>query len=74
MAALFINTVSKTKQYLFSVLLITLVALACYFLSPYMGYRVVAFILLITFSLLAMFFDILPVLLAAVLSALVRYK
>ncbi len=71
MAALFINTVSKTKQYLFGVLLITLVAVACYFLSPYIGYRVVAFILLISVSLLAMFFDILPVLLAAVLSALV---
>ena len=71
MPALFINSISKPKQYLFSIVLIGLVSLACYFLSSLIGYRVVAFILLITVSLLAMFFDILPVLVAAILSALV---
>jgi two-component system sensor histidine kinase KdpD len=71
MAALFINTVSKPKQYLFSILLIAVVAAACYFfLSAITGYRVVAFILLLTVSLLAMLFDILPVLVAAAVSAL----
>ena len=71
MAALFINTVSRSKQYLFSVFLIAAVSAICYFfLSAIMGYRAVAFILLLTVSLLAMFFDILPVLVAAVLSAL----
>ena len=40
-------------------------------LSHFIGYRVVAFVLLVTVSLLAMFLDIFPVLLAALLSALI---
>ena len=36
-----------------------------------MGYKTVAFLLLVTVSLIAMFFDILPVLLSALLSALI---
>ncbi|MBK7435001.1 MAG: DUF4118 domain-containing protein [Chitinophagaceae bacterium] len=71
MPGLFINTISKPKQYFFSILLITLVSFTSYLLSPLMGYRVVAFILLLTVSMLAMFFDILPVLISAVISALV---
>lgn len=71
MNKLLINKLSKPQQYLFSFLLIAIVAAACYGLSPYIGYRVIAFILLLTVSLIAMFFDILPVLFAAVLSALV---
>lgn len=63
--------IKKPRQYLFSVSLILLVSAGCYFLSPLVGYKVIAFVLLITVSLLAMFFDILPVLAAAVLSALI---
>lgn len=62
---------SPKKQYIVSVLSILLVASGCYFLSDLVGYRVVAFILLVTVSLIAMFFDIIPVLVAAILSALV---
>jgi two-component system sensor histidine kinase KdpD len=40
------------------------------FLLEFVGYRVVAFMLLVTVSILAMFLDIVPVLLAALLSAL----
>src|SRR5262249_2876295 len=58
-----------SKQYTFSIAFTLLVAVACYLLSDFIGYRVVAFILLVTVSLLAMVFEILPVLLAAVLSA-----
>ena len=47
------------------------VAALGYFLQGFIGYRVVAFMLLVTVSILAMFFDIVPVLLAAVLSALI---
>lgn len=47
-----------------------LVAVCCYLLSGIIGYRVVAMILLVAVSLNAMFFDIRPVMLAAVLSAL----
>jgi two-component system sensor histidine kinase KdpD len=71
MTDLFINTISKTKQYLFSVLLVCITAAICQTFSGYVGYRVVAFILLVSVSLIAMFFDIFPVLLAAVLSALI---
>ncbi len=49
---------------------VLLVAIVCYFLSNFIGYRVVALILLVTVSLIAMFFDIKPVLGAAILSAL----
>ena len=57
-------------QLLYSILSVGIVSVACHFLSEYMGYRVVAFVLLITVSLIAMFFDILPVLLTAILTAL----
>lgn len=70
MAKFNINGLSKRHQYLFSVLAIVIVAITCYGFSAIIGYRVVAYLLLITVSLLAMVFDILPVLLAAVLSAL----
>jgi len=69
MGALVINRLSKPKQYGYTVLLVFITAVGCYFFSPVAGYRVVAFILLLLVSLLAMFFDILPVLLAAGLSA-----
>ncbi|MCW3124033.1 MAG: histidine kinase [Flavipsychrobacter sp.] len=71
MANLFINRVSKRNQYLLSTLLICCISILCYGLSTYIGYRVIAFILLITVSLIAMVFDILPVLFAALLTALI---
>jgi two-component system sensor histidine kinase KdpD len=58
-------------QYLLSVLGVGLVSFVCYAFSAFIEYRVTAYILLITVSLVAVLFDILPVLLAAVLSALV---
>src|ERR1035437_241647 len=62
---------NKAVQFITSILLVCFVSALCYMLSPFIGYRVVAFILLVTVSLVAMFFDILPVLLAALLSALI---
>ncbi len=64
------GTAKKRNQYLLSIVIIGVVASACYPFSSLIGYRVVAFLLLITVSFLAMLFDILPVLVAAVLSAL----
>lgn len=58
-------------QYLVSILLIFLVSGVSYYLTDYTGYRVVALVLLMTVSVLAMLFRILPVLLAALLSALI---
>src|SRR5262245_50630828 len=59
------------RQYLFSIAIIVLVSGICFGLSQFLGYKVVAFILLFTVSLLAITFDILPVLLAATLSAII---
>ncbi len=58
------------NQYLISLALITLTAATCYFTVGFIGYRVVALLLLFVVSVLAMLFDILPVLATAVLSAL----
>jgi len=50
---------------------ILIVSVISYFLSGIIGYRVVAYLLLVTLSILALFFDVFPVLLAAFLSALI---
>src|SRR5688500_10081487 len=71
MEKLFINKISITKQILFSIILIVVVSLICFTLSSFVGYRVVALILLVTVSLIAISFDILPVLLSALLSAFI---
>lgn len=62
---------SQSKQYFTSIGLICATAAVFYFFVPYIGYLVVAFVLLMAVSLLAVLFDILPVLTAAVLSALI---
>lgn len=46
-------------------------SVVCFGLSDLLGYRVVAFILLVTVSIIAISFDILPVLLSAALSAFI---
>lgn len=71
MASFILDKISISKQYIISVILIAIVALGCYMLSSIIGYKVVALLLLVTVSLIAMFFEIKPVLLAALLSALV---
>lgn len=62
---------ARNQQYIISVMLVILVAVAGLLLYDFVGYRVAAFMLLVTVSILAMFFDITPVLLAALLSALI---
>jgi two-component system sensor histidine kinase KdpD len=61
---------SKSRQFIVSVLLVFSVTAFGLLLHDFFGYRVVAFLLLVTVSLLAMFFDIIPVIVAAALSAL----
>jgi len=61
----------QQKQYLFSLIAILFVSIICFGLSEWLGYRVIAFILLLTVSLLAITFEILPVLLSAALSAFI---
>lgn len=57
-------------QWISSILLVISVAAVCFVLMPWLGYKVVALLLLLCVSLLAVLFDILPVLVAAALSAL----
>lgn len=59
------------KQYVYSIGLVLSVALICYGLTPWMGYRVVALVLLLTVSITAISFRIFPVLVAATLSAFI---
>lgn len=68
---LFINRISKKWQFILAIGLVCLVSVFCFFLSAYIGYKVIAFILLFTVSLLAITLDILPVLAAAFVSALI---
>lgn len=65
------NKTSKTNQYLIVVGLIFGISAICYFLSGFIGYKVTAFVLFVTVSIIAMLFDIFPVLLSALLSALI---
>ena len=66
-----LNKLNREKQYLYSVSTVVLVSAVCFGLSAPLGYRVVALILLLTVSLLAITFDILPVLISAALSAFI---
>jgi two-component system, OmpR family, sensor histidine kinase KdpD len=61
----------RHRQYLLSATIISMVSAICFLFSGYFGSEVVAFILLLTLSFIAMFFDIYPVMFSAVLSALI---
>lgn len=69
MTGFFTRRLTTQKQYAISLLLVIIVSAICYGVSAYLGYRVVAFILLLTVSLIAISFDIFPVLASATLSA-----
>lgn len=62
---------SKTNQYLIVIGLVCGISATCYLLSGFIGYKVTAFVLFVTVSIIAMLFDIFPVLLSALLSALI---
>lgn len=68
------NILSKIKrkdQYLISIASVSIVAALCLFTRNLLDYNIAAYILLVVVSLLAMFLDIIPVLLSAILSALI---
>ncbi|MFY7964559.1 MAG: sensor histidine kinase [Chitinophagaceae bacterium] len=60
---------SNRVQFLISIVAIILLSFICFISVNVIGYKVVALLLLLLVSLLAMVFDILPVLIAASLSA-----
>lgn len=61
----------KVNQYLISFGLVLATSFVCYSLSRFIDHRVVALILMVVVSILAMMLDIFPVLAAALLSALI---
>lgn len=61
----------KWKQYVISISLVIIVSTTCFLLSDIIGNKVVALLLLVVVSLIAISFDILPVLISATLSALI---
>lgn len=67
----FRKKISHQKQYIFSIVFVILMASSFYLIKDWIGYRVVALLLLFTVSVIAMLFDIFPVLLASILSALI---
>lgn len=71
MKQLFSNKTSGSKQYLFVTAIIFSISAICYLFSDFIGYHVIAFVLLVTVSIIATLFDIFPVLLSALLSALI---
>jgi len=71
MQKFFMRKIEPWKQYVYSIVLVLMVSAVCYALTPYMGYRVSALVLLVTVSLIAVSYEILPVLVAAALSAFI---
>lgn len=71
MLTLIKKSLSVKQHYLISILLILSISVICFLASDLLDYKVVALLLLMSVSLLAMLFDIFPVLLAATLSALI---
>ena len=71
MTGLLIYKVNKALQFVISFFTVCIIAGICFATFAESNYKVVAFVLLFTVSLVAMFFDILPVLLAAFLSAII---
>lgn len=65
------HSVNLGRQYFFSIISVLIVAVLCFLVRSEINYRISALILLLTVSVIAMLFDILPVLLAAFLSAVI---
>ena len=71
LAKLQLNKVRKKNQYLISIVVIVAVSAISYPFAEVIDYKIVAFFLLATLSLLSLFFDILPVLLSAIISTFI---
>ena len=68
---LFINKISKPGQLMISLSVVCVISALCYSMSNYLDYKVVSFILLLTVSIVAVLFDIIPVFITAIASALI---
>lgn len=61
----------KRLQYLIGISSVVLISIICYLFSEVVSYHIVALLLLLTVSILAMFFETWPVVSVAILSALI---
>ncbi len=61
----------KHIQFVLSVSLVILASFICYLISDFVGYRTIALVLLFVVSVAAILFEVTPVLVAAILSALI---
>ena len=66
-----LSQIKSENQYLICVLSVSIAASLCLLTRDYLDHKIVGYLLLVVVSLLAAFLDILPVLLSAVLSALI---
>lgn len=64
-------SVIRNAKYTTSICLVVVVSLSCFFAKDFIGYKTVALLLLMAVTILAVFFDTKPVILAAFLSALI---
>ncbi len=71
MPHLSLNKLSRPKQISLSLGLVVIISGLCFAFNSFIDYKIVAFLLLLTVSFLAVVFDIVPVLLASILSALI---
>ncbi|MCO5259701.1 MAG: PAS domain-containing sensor histidine kinase [Crocinitomicaceae bacterium] len=62
---------NRTKQYIYSATVILLLTLLCFLFREYIHYYVVALIFLVAVSILAIVYDIIPVLITALLSGFI---
>lgn len=62
---------TRTKQYVFSITLIGFISAICFLFKGYIHYYIVALIFLVAISILAIVYDIIPVLISAILSGFV---
>jgi len=67
----FLKQTKAKNQYFVSILSVSIVSALCLFTRDFLDYKVTGYLLLVVVSLLAIFLEIFPVLIAAILSALV---
>lgn len=68
---MYLSLIKNKRQYIISISIVLIVSILCFSVNEELNYRTVALILLLTVSVIAMLFDIFPVLIAALLSAFI---
>lgn len=66
-----IYQIKKSNQYLYSISAVLGIAILCFLLRSYIDYRIVALMLFLAVSIFAVLLDVIPVVISAVLSAVI---